>query len=197
MPGGPIPEHIKAAAVASVRAGMTIRAAAARHGVPYASVGRWSREASQRGDTPGATKVVVEPNRVVPPVESAPVVSRARVVEAIGPELRRDLRRGVSGIARFIASAGERVSPDGQIIPKSEDDEGPDWQQVAHAARALDILLARVPDVMTFDETTNGKANTSEADAIAARVRATIARRHATVEPAELIAFDGGKSEVG
>lgn len=193
---GATPDPRRDAVLADVRAGMSIREAGEKHGVPKTTATRWvggahgvSGPAVGRSKAAGASKAGVDARRGEHVAEASTVAhARARsalpIVEALGPELRRDLRRGVSGIARFIAQAGERVGADGKPIANPDapvdGDDFPDWQQVAHAARALDILVARVPDLMTFDETTAAKQEADAAsDAVSDKLRSAIQRKHA------------------
>lgn len=181
-------DSVRRAILADARKGLSVRAIAVKHRIGKSTAADIIKAGDSDTRTEGEAKGKGEPktgdNAASSPIPRARAADRTPLVEALGPELRRDLRRGVSGIARFIAQAGERVGVDGKPIANPDapvDSDGfPDWQQVAHAARALDILVARVPDLMTFDETTAAKQEADAAsDAVSDKLRSAIQRKHA------------------
>lgn len=131
-----------------------------------------------RGGGPTASSPSSPRARAVPP-DRAP---RASVTEAIGPELRGYLRKGAVRLARFVAGEDKFIDPDTgkEVLP--------DMQSVAHAARALDILLARTPDLMTFDAATTPPASTEDRAARAASLAAAMG-----VQPALPLTVVGGR----
>lgn len=182
---GATPDPRREAVLADVRAGMLQREVAERYGVPLGTVGRWCappKKGVKKTKTPRGDDGKVTGEGGGGAFRGGTSAARARapepppVVEAIGPELRRTLRGGVVRASRFIA--GEIDATGAEVATGAV--ASTDWQQVAHAARALDILLARVPDVMTFDEVTNATRDADKTDdAVSAKVRDMLNRRHA------------------
>lgn len=157
-----------------VKTGCGYKRAAAHFDIPAERVKTWDRRAQPR--PPGLTppkdkgpKGGATPDGGGKP--STPARTRVALAEALGPDLRRDLRNGVKHAASFLAA------------PPNEDT---DWQQRAHAARALEILLARVPDLMTFDERTSPQ--TTEATARDAEIGGVFGSA-----PASVTVLDGGR----
>lgn len=63
-------------------------------------------------------------------------------------------------------------------------------------ALQLKLIVEATPEALTL--AADEKSEHAEmVDAVSARVRATIARRHAAPEPTPLTAIDGGKRETG
>ena len=98
--------------------------------------------------------------------------SRAR---DLPPDMCADMQDGLRGIAAYLGASGKLAALRAkQMLDRSPDSrepeiELPDMGQVAHAARALDIGLARLPDWMTFDErTSQPEATQGDGDALAA-----------------------------
>ena len=142
--------------------GRGYKAAAAHFGLPVERVKKWHQREGHAAASPRPPVKSEKPPAEPKPAKSAAStaeadrVARARtaLAEALGPELREQLRESVRHTVAFLAE------------PPSI---GTDWQQRAHAARALDIMLARVPDIMIFD-----KATTPAADATATSRKAEI-----------------------
>ena len=88
------------------------------------------------------------------------------MAEALGPQLRTDLRDTIGHLTGYLAGATRRAV-EGDVV---------DMHQVAAAARALDALLSRAADVLAFDRTTQAP---SDAPALLdpASVAAEVARR--------------------
>lgn len=145
-----------------------------RHRTPDADVTTAGNvTASVTVETPAVSAATAKPAKSGEAVTETSRPSRARTAPAaaLGPELRKDLRESVKHAAKFLAEA-------------PNDDT--DWQQRAHAARALEILLARVPDLMTFDERTNPQ--TTEATARDAEIGGVFG-----APPATVTVLDGGR----
>ncbi len=156
--------------------GKGYRVAAVQFDMPLERVKKWVRVAKAPKAPAAAPMVPTGPSadgKSKAAVAEAARVARARtaLAEALGPDLRRDLRNGVKHAASFLAAAP---------------DEDTDWQQRAHAARALEILLARVPDLMTFDERTNPA--TTDADTRATEIGGVFGQPAASVT-----VLDGGR----
>lgn len=174
------PEVI-AAAVADARAGMPMRAVAEKHGVPFGSIHRWVTRAriadgeverkpetrkrrraknlekpAKKADAPKAAKEEKEGKEERPAHHRslrARDATAARIAVALGPELCADLREGVAGLVRFVATSGRKAAD-----PLTAPDVS--MKDVADAARALETLLTRTADVLAFDRLTNPEAAT-------------------------------------
>ena len=133
------------------------RQAAVKFGVPSPTIAAWAKE---RNDGK-----VVKLATVPPPPESREdhataagrgiVKARVRlagiVSEALGEQIRGDLRGSVGNLASIIRSETARAlaGPPAEVDP--DEWKGPSMRDVADAARALDALLARAGDILAFD----------------------------------------------
>ncbi|MSQ03438.1 MAG: hypothetical protein EXR71_16365 [Myxococcales bacterium] len=157
--------------VQAVLSGMTHREAAAKYGVPSGNVARWVREhnAAPLRLAPDTARESV--TRAREPIRGRDARASA-MAEALGPQLRADLRGTIGNVTRYLADATRRAV-DGDDV---------DMHQVAAAARALDTLLSRAADVLAFDRNTTAPA---EADALydPEAVRAEMARRRRVLPP--------------
>ena len=98
--------------------------------------------------------------------------THARVpASQLGADIREDLRRCVRGLSRYLGDVGDASTQEAAAgraawsveHPDADPPEAPDMQQAAHAARALDIMIARVPDLMTFEAATAAPRQTADA----------------------------------
>lgn len=162
------------------RTGKGYKAAAAHHGLPVERVKKWHQRQGQAAASPRPPADEAKPatqakgEKSAAKAAEAERVARARIAlaEALGPHLREQLRESVRHTAAFLAA---------------EPNDDTDWQQRAAAARTIDILLARVPEIMTFDERTRDAApDTTAQDA---QIAAAFGAPAATVT-----VIDGGKA---
>ena len=154
--------------------------AAQRFDLNAETVKSWAKRAApkpppKRPHAPEKPPAEPKPAKSTASTAEADRVARARtaLAEALGPELREQLRESVRHTVAFLAE------------PPTI---GTDWQQRAHAARTVDILLARVPDIMIFD-----KATTPAADASATSRKAEITAVFGT-PAATVTVLEGGRA---
>lgn len=165
-----IPLAVRNAVLADVAAGMTHREAGEKHGVKTATVGQWCKRARIRKSE--ATKAKdrkkgLKPGKVpaVPGLEEGvskpapPPKPRARpgppkrtVTEDLGEEFRGYLRKTARRLGRILAGEDDFVDP------RTGKAWAPSCRDLADAARALDTILLRTPDILSFDEKTGGRA---------------------------------------
>jgi hypothetical protein len=84
---------------------------------------------------------------------------------------------GVAGLAKFIGRAGDAAGK-GSIVYDPDAEELPvDMRRVEQAARAMEVLLARVPDILAFEERTTEQAGnaTDATDDLAASMGVDLA----------------------
>lgn len=152
--------------VDAVAGGASQRKVARTYGIAPGTVATWCK----------ADKDGVGPVRSAR--SSATPTSTTRIPAGVlDADLRADLSRGVRGLARYVAAVGDMAArrADHLATLKGNDlgeADGnvtmPDMAQAAHAMRALDICLARTPDILTFSERVTPRAKSDvEADALA------------------------------
>lgn len=133
---------------------LTMSEAATRYGVSKGNIGRWAKE---RRDGKVVRLTVAPPpsSRADPRPAAGVVKARVRlagiVSEALGEQIRGDLRGSVGNLASIIRSETARAlaGPPAEVDP--DEWKGPSMRDVADAARALDALLARAGDILAFD----------------------------------------------
>lgn len=140
--------------IADVRAGMSIRKAAKKHGVPSGTACRWWSETKDktRAELPRYEPPARDPSPArEPPPPPEPASPSVRLPPEVGPEVRSNWRRATLALSSYIAHEAEKAAKEVSMnLPVTVD-----MRNMAHASRAMDVLLHRVPEAASIDERTS------------------------------------------
>lgn len=164
--------------LATLDGGLSIRKAAAKFGLPQGTVARWVNDRKHGREPKTVATLHVLPS-AAPPAPKVHARERVAVAvgDALGPEIKQDVRSGVGDLTRYIARQA-KLAADGRPEDAPLDWRGPDMMQLAAAARALDALLSKAGDLLAFDKTLMTETEaTASAPPTAADVAGEIAKR--------------------
>ncbi len=170
---------IKAAVLRDIARGMHQRVAAAKHQVPPGTVAWWVSESKRpkaevKAAEPEKLEKAEKPEEAPKPTDTAATRARIRRAEALaerlGGRLRGDLRSTIEALTTWLAMETARSVLPMPPLPEDADEKTvaavrkawaasrPDMRQIQAASKALDSLLARAADLLTFDERTSDEA---------------------------------------